>query len=282
MIGMYNHFNNIREMYGNKAYVQIPNGIFKDLSQNIKKNNKTSIQQVSFAYTYLVTIAFLYKYAHFVDVDNGTYIQNGDIKELLGYGKTTKTVDKIIKKNGILEQIGLVKTTKDYPVGVEYTDSKINNINIRDFVMVSTLEANNDHYNTIKSIVKNNNYEIKEPTFLFEYDGDIGSLYNYEKTHKITFNEFMLFIYDDELDNIDFLMYSFFKYKCYGLKDNTKSIALYKIVAELGIGRDAFYTHLEKLKERGFVKVIHKGWRIAGEKHDSSIEANEYHFKGIL
>lgn len=279
---MYNHFNNIREMYGNKAYVQIPNGIFKDLSQSIKKNIKTSIQQVSFAYTYLVTIAFLYKYAHFVDVDNGTYIQNGDIKELLGYGKTTKTVDKIIKKNGILEQIGLVKTTKDYPVSVEYTDNKINNINIRDFVMVSMLEANTDHYNTIKSIVKNNNYEIREPAFLFEYNGDIGSLYNYEKTHKITFNEFMLFMYDDKLDNIDFLMYSFFKYKCYGLKDNTKSIALYKIVAELGIGRDAFYTHLEKLKERGFVKVVHKGWRIAGEKHDSSIEANEYHFKGIL
>lgn len=277
---MYNHFKNIENMYG-KAYVQIPNGVFRDLSQNIKSRNQTNIKQASFAYAYLVTIAFLYKYAHFVDIDNGTYIQNKDIKQLLGYGKTTKTIDKIIKKNGILEQIGLIKTTKDYPISVEYTDEKINDINMREFVTISMLGTDNTNYNMVKEIVKNNNYEIKEPSFMFEYDDDIGSLYNYERTHKVTLKEFLLFVQDEKLDNIDFLMYFFFKYKCLGLKDNLKSIALYKIILELGIGRDAFYLHLEKLKERNFIEVNHKGWRVAGEKHDKNIEANDYIFKGI-
>src|SRR6185437_11372928 len=151
---MYNHFKNIENMYG-KAYVQIPNGIFRDLSRNIKSRNQTNIKQASFEYAYLVTIAFLYKYAHFVDVDNGTYIQNKDIKQLLGYGKTTKTIDKIIKKNGILEQIGLIKTTKDYPISVEYTDEKINDINMREFVTISMLGTDNINYNMVKEIVKN-------------------------------------------------------------------------------------------------------------------------------
>lgn len=276
---MYNHFENIEKLYG-RAYVQIPNGLFFDLSNNIKTNGKINIKQISFAYSYLVAVAFLYKYAHFVDIDNGTYIQNSDIKQLLGYGKTTKTVDRIIKKNGILEEIGLVKTTSDYPVEVEYTNEKINNINIRDFITISKLGADNINYIMVKEIVKNNNYEIKEPSFLFEYKEDIGSLYNYENTHKITLKEFLFFIGDDNLDNIDFLMYSFFKCKCYGLKDNAKSIALDKIVIEMGIGRDAFYIHLEKLKEYKFIEVHHKGWRVSG-KRKNDMEANDYFFKGI-
>jgi hypothetical protein len=277
---MYEHFDNIRKLYGD-AYVQIPNGIFRDLAESIKSRNKTNIQQVSFAYAYLVTIAFLYKYAHFVDVDNGTYIQNSDIKEILGYGKTTKTIDKVIKKEGILEQLGLIQTTKDYPISVEYTDEKVNDINMREFITISQI-ANTSDYTIIKEIVKNKNYEVKEPTFFFDYDEDTGSLYNYANTHKVTLNEFLQLVQDNEMDNVDFLMYFFFKYKCYGLPKDTKSLALYKIVLEIGIGRDAFYNHLARLEKKGYVNSIRKGWRVAGDKHDSEIEANEYIFKGIL
>lgn len=277
---MYEHFKNIKNLYGD-AYVQIPNGIFRDLSESIKTRNKTNIQQVSFAYVYLVTIAFLYKYAHFVDADNSTYIQNSDIKQVLGYGKTTKTIDKIIKKDGVLEQLGLIQTTKDYPVSVEYTEEKINDIRMREFVTVSMV-ADNNYYNIIKGIVKNRNYEIREPLFFFDYDGDTGSLYNYERTHRITIDEYLNLIYDNDLDNIDFLLYAFFKYKCYGLPKNTKDLALYKICLEIGIGSDAFYSHLDLLEKKGYVDSIRKGWRVAGDGFDSKIEANEYIFKGIL
>src|SRR5205085_6833882 len=105
---MYEHFKNIEFLYGEDVSIQIPNGIFKKLSSNIKnRNGSTNIQQTSFAYAYIVMNAFLYKYAHFVDVDNGTYIQNADIKGLLGYNKVTKTIDYIIKKGGVLDMIGL-------------------------------------------------------------------------------------------------------------------------------------------------------------------------------
>lgn len=274
---MYEHLQNIGRLYGD-AYVQIPNGVFKDLAQSIKSRNSTNIQQSSFAYTYLVTIAFLYKYAHFVDIDNGTYIQNSDIKQILGYGKTTKTIDKVIKKNGILDSLGLVRTTKDYPIGVEYAET--GDIALREFITISMLDTDDINYNTIKDIVKNRNYEIKEPTFLFEYGGDLGSLYNYNNTHRIDLKEFMKLVYDDSMDNTDFMMYSFFKSKCYGYKDNMRSIALHKIVLEMGMSRDTFYIHLNKLKEKGYVTVNHKGWRMMNEKNDN-LESNDYYFNKI-
>lgn len=272
---MYEHFKNIENLYGEKAYVQIPNGVFRNLSQAIE----TNISQISFAYVYLVTIAFMYKYAHYVDVDNGTYIQNNDIKQILGYGKTTKTIDKVIKKDGILEHLGLIASTKNYPVEVKYTKEKINSVSMREFVTIEMLNTNYPNYNIIKNIVKNRNYEIKEPVFLFEYDGDTGSLYNYNNTHRITIKEFLTFIYNQELNNIDFMLYAFFKYKCYGLKDNTKSLSLFKITSESGIGADSFYRHLNTLKKHGYVNVLHKSWSaVSNEKN----EANEYCFNVIL
>lgn len=269
---MYEHFKNIENLYG-KAYVQIPNEIFRDLK------SIGNIQQISFCFSYLVTISFLYKYAHFVDVDNGTYIQNGDIKQILGYNPKTKSIDKFIKKNGVLEELELISTTKDYPVEVEYTEEQINDINIREFKTISMLNADNIHYSMIKEIVKNRNYEIREPLFLFEYKDEVGTLYNYEKTFRVELSEFMKFVYTEELDNVDFILYCYFKSKCYGYKDNMNQISLNIIVSDVGVKKDAYYSHLDKIKEKDFVDVVHKGWQVG--KEDDEVEANEYYFKGI-
>ncbi|MFS0905781.1 hypothetical protein AB3N02_22295 [Priestia aryabhattai] len=277
---MYEHFNNIKNLYGN-ASVRLPNGIFKDLSQNIKnKNGSTNIQQVAFAYVYLVTIAILYKYAHFVDVDNGTYIQNSDIKELLGYNRKTKSIDQVIKKNGVLDELGLTASTKDYPIQFfTHPEDKINNILLREFVTVSDINPNYINYNKIKKTVKNRNYEIKEPMFLTtEYAGsDYGTLYSIERTHQITINEFLKLVFDDEMDNIDFLLYGYFKAKCKGYEDDMKQLSLLKIISEVGMDRSTFYKHLDILKQKQYINVNHKGWKA----NKSDIELNEYFWMGI-
>jgi DNA-binding transcriptional ArsR family regulator len=278
---MIEHFNSLQELYGEDAYIQMPNHIFQDLCVIKNKNSSTNIQQSSFAYAYLVTIAFLYKYAHFVDVDNGTYIQNKDIKQILGYGKTTKSIDHIIKKGGFLDSIGLTETTKNYPIQFIQSREEINGFLARDFITIDMIGNDYVNYNLIRKIVKNKNYEVKEPIFFFEYKNNLGTLYEYSNTHKITIKEFIRLIYDDSLDNIDFMMYCFFKSKCFGFKGHSKEIALYKISLGLGIGKDAFYNHLAKLKEKGYLEVNHKSFKMAGEKHDNSIEANEYIFKGV-
>jgi hypothetical protein len=222
----------------------------------------------------------LYKYSHFVDLDNETYIQNADIKELLGYNRITKTIDYIIKKDGVLDQIGLTSTTKNFPIEtITNPIESINNIPLKEFVTLEELDKEGLSYKLVRSIVKNRNYTIKEPLFLFEYKEQMGTLYEYGNTHKIKIDEIMKFMFDDNLDNIDFIIYCFLKSKCYGYKDHMKPIGLNTIISELGIGKDAFYSHLQKLKDLGFIDVNHKGWVMG--KEIESLESNEYYFKGI-
>ena len=277
------HFENIKYQDEN-ANIRLPNNIFKYLSDSIKnKSGSTNIQQVAFSYAYLITNAFLYKYAHYVDIDNGTYIQNSDIKELLGYNRKTKTIDKIIKKNGILDKLGLTETIKDYPIRfITNPKEHINDIPLREFIVISELNIDDINYNTIKNIVKNRNYEINEPLFLTTgfKDSEYGTLYNIERTHEITLKEFIKFIFDEELNNIDFLIYGFLKSRCKGYKDNMKAMAVYKIVLEIGIDRSTFYEHLEILKRKKYIKVNHKEWKVKGEKY-KNMEANEYFWLGV-
>lgn len=277
---MIEHFKNIRTLYGNGS-IQIPNSIFKTLSSSIRnKNGKTNIQQVSFAYSYLVSIAFLYKYTYFVDVDNSTYVQNADIKELLGYNRTTKSIDHVIKKDGLLDSMGLTETTKEYPVLFEMiNDELINDIPLRRFTTISELDSDSEYYKMIKKIVRNRNYEIKEPLFLTDAfdENEYGTLYNYENTHQICLDEYISFLKDAETNNIDFLLYCFFKSKCKGLKGNMRSMALNKIAKEVGIDRSTFYKHITILKDKDYIHINHKGW----QTDLTNAELNEYFWRGI-
>ncbi len=279
---MINHFESIKFLYGESSYVQIPNGIFKDLSQSIKdKKGGTNIQQSSFAYAYLVCLSFLYKYAHYVDVNNESYIQSNDIKRILGYSAKTKSIDYIIKKDGLLENIGLIETTEDFPVYTTYSTDKYNGIDIREFITVNDLKHGSDDilFKKIKSIVKNKNYAIKIPKFIFDYKGDVGTLYDYSNTHMINIKEFIGIIYDNKFDNIDFMLYAFFKSKCQNLNNNTKSIPLLRIISEIGMSKDSFYTHLKFIESKGLIKIAHKDWVMDSEM--DNYEANDYKFIGL-
>ncbi|AGI11772.1 transcriptional regulator [Bacillus phage vB_BanS-Tsamsa] len=275
---MIENFNNIQKLYS-KPSVQIPNWIFRRLAESTKgKVQRTNVKQSSFAYAYVVTIAFLYKYTHFVDLDNGTYIQNKDIKQILGYDPSTKTIDKVIKKNGILDEIGLTCTTKNYPVTFEYTTEEINGFPIREFTTINMLTVDDVNYSKYKEIVKNRNYTVKEPTFFFNNDGDVGTLYNYNNTHTITLEEFMEFVYNDDLNNVDFFLYGFFKSKCLGLNNDERGISQALIISEIGLSTETFHNHIKVLEKKDYLSVERKRWRYdVGE----ILEPNIYVFKGV-
>lgn len=279
---MYEHLENLKQLHGDSIYVQVPNDIFRKLSKHIKnKNGSTNIQQSSFAYTYIVLMALLYKYAHFVDIDNNTYIQNADIKEMLGYSRTTKSIDSVIKKNGILDSIGLTTTTKQYPTSF-YLDAseKFNEVSMRRFVTIDEMDESEISYKLIKDVVKNRNYEIKEVLFLFEREEENGTLYDYCNTHTVNLDEVLNFLKSDTLDNIDFYMYCFLKSKCKGYRANTNSIGLNTITLQLGISKDAFYSHLKLLEKRNYFDVAHKGWKTKTDE-DEQLESNVYTFRGV-
>lgn len=277
---MRKHFENIKLLHGN-ASVRIPNEIFIMLSSSIKSTKGTSnIQQVSFTYCYLILISFLYKYAHFVDINNRTYVQNSDMKEILGYNRGTKTVDKIIKKGGVLDELGITSTIKDFPVAFNKHSQKevINGICIREYTFISEV-AHESNYNIYKEAVKNRNYEVKEPLFITHgWEGrEYGTLYATEKTHQVTIDELLHFIFDKKACPIDMIIFFYFKSKCRGFKNDMRTIPLEKILFEIGIEKKAFYRHIAFLKENKYIRINHKGWKA----NVSDSELNEYFWKGI-
>lgn len=251
------------------------------LSDTIKgKNNKSNVQQIAFAYSYIVAVSFLYKYTHFVDLNNETYVQNADIKEILGYNRNTKTIDKVIKKDGILDLMGITRTTKNYPIyHIDDLSNSINGIPIRELTYIEDIEKDDGIRMILKDIVRNRNYEIKEPLFMSEAFGnrDYSTIYSYESTHKITLDEFIDIIFDEETNNVDFLLYCYFKCKCKGFKKDTRMISLNTITRDTGMDSSTFYRHISILKERKYIDVEHKGW----QTDFNTVESNDYCWKGI-
>ena len=278
---MIEHFKKIEFLYGSNCSIYIPNEVFKDLTTVLKSIKGGNIKELSFSYAYLVTVGFLYRYANYVDVDEGTYIQNRNIKELLGYSHTTKTVDKIIKKNGILDMMGLTDTIKNYPVFFNLEEGEINKCNIVEFTTIDELD-DKDKY---KSIVKNRNFEVKDPTYITSgyKDREYGTLYDTQNTHRVTIGEFIKFIEDEKLNNTDFLLYCYFKSKCKGFKKNKRELSLSIILSDIDISQESFYRYLKNLKDMKFIKVKHRGGWVVLENNDESVKcrANEYTFLGI-
>lgn len=281
---MNEHFEKIRFLYGDDAMIRLPNNIFRVLSTSIRnKNGDCNSQQVAFSYAYLIAVGFLYKFAHFVDSDTNTYVQNNDLKQLLGYSKTTKSIDIIIKKDGVLDSLKLLETKKDYPLFFNLNhEEMINRIPLREFTMLSHLDSEDSYLKIVKSIVKNRNYEVKEPLYLTtgNDEEEYGTLYNIKKTHGITIREFMKFVEDEELDNTHLLIYGFLKSRCKGYPDNMNSLTLYKTTGEIGIDKTTFGTRIKFMENRNYISVSHKKWK-RKQEHHIDMDANDYYFHGI-
>lgn len=63
-----------------------------------------SLEHKAFAFSYLILLAYLN--ANLISVK----LSKSEYKEMLGYSPITKEVDEIIKKNGILDEKGLINT----------------------------------------------------------------------------------------------------------------------------------------------------------------------------
>lgn len=249
------HIDQLIFTFGEEAYVQVPNTIFKDLT-NVISVTKNNISHCGFSYCYLVLNALLYKYAFFVDVDSMRYMQKKDFKQALGYRETTKSIDPIIKKGGLLDNSGLTATISNYPSITYMNDEKLGRNNMREYIGINELSdvRLKDIHN---KIVRNKNFTVKEPLFLFERDDDLGTLYDYRNTHKIKASEIRYLLGSENLDNVDFYIYSYIKSQC-GSNEYSE-LAVTKIVNEIGISRHCFYKHLASIEDK-MVKVERGGW----------------------
>jgi hypothetical protein len=183
------------------------NEIFEDLQRNIENSS-----HIAFAYSYIYFITWVYRYAKYGVINE--LIDQKFIKKILGYNPTYKKIDYLIKQNGILEQIGYIQTTKDFPIAYKYDD-----IEGLQFYYISEQKEFAEYINIPK------NYKIKFPVKAFyrylddeemkqEYNEgyEDGTFFYIDNTHLVPFNAFMFCMTNEDLGCTGFYLYSFFRY----------------------------------------------------------------------
>ncbi|MFK4433920.1 MULTISPECIES: hypothetical protein [Bacillus] len=191
--------------------VYLPNEIFIEFTKHF--NN---IKPFSFAYCYYTYLNFLYKYCWYLKDDN-TIIKQGEIKSFLGYSPDNRSVDKIVKDGGLLEQIGYIKTITDYPINPIYdTETGF----VEGYQMASDIREMVHR----KELVPYRGVRVKMPTTLLERSKVIpeneedreydGTLYNVANTFNIEFDVFKDIVGNLNLGCNGFLIYSILKSLC--------------------------------------------------------------------
>ncbi|RPK08305.1 hypothetical protein [Priestia endophytica] len=115
--------------------ILIPNEIFHELPRELDPNNQgTSSKHIAFAFSYVYLITYLYRYTKYGLIDKELKFTEQEIKKLLTVSPTSKGKDGInyiVKKGGVLEQLGYIKKGEEAPVRWEYyyhnDDDDLNN-----------------------------------------------------------------------------------------------------------------------------------------------------------
>ena len=181
----------------NKVFM--PNEIFEDISIMGFK----TIEHKSFVYSYYYLLLWLYRYTKYGNIK----ITVQDIKEVLGYNKKYDVLDYIIKKDGLLDQLGYTESTTDFP----YHWNMENGLEFNYFSEMD-LEMR-------KTISRGRNYKIKVPVKGIHRDSESrsegiedGVFYDIANTHMVDFEVFAECM--EKVGCKGFYVYGYLKWKC--------------------------------------------------------------------
>lgn len=230
--------------------IDLPNEIFIEFTPHFN-----TIKKFSFAYCYYTYLNFLYKYCWYLK-DNNTILTQAEIKLFLGYSPTNKTVDKIVKDGGLLEQIGYVKTITDYPVTPRYDEETGF---VEGFLMASDIREMIHR----KELVPYRGVRVKMPTTLLErskviLDNEVGrnfdgTLYKVENTFNIPYEVFESIIKNPKLGCNGFLVYSILKSLCKNKKQ--LDISQNELSSIYKINKDTIQRYLLSLEKENYIEV---------------------------
>jgi len=238
------------ELHFGDMKIYLPNNLFSQISNDVFEG-KGDARKISFTYAYLAINSMLYKYATYVTPEKA--IGNGDLKEILGYSKTTKSVDSIIKKDGLLDKSGITFTSKNFPIGYSYSNiNHINKIPVRDMIMFD--EVDEDVKNVLKNVIGRRKYEVKIPNFIHQQEN--STLYFLENTHELKLSELKFFIEHESLSLTDFFLYMFLKSRGKNNEFNKTNTMTYEIMSEItSMSTATLQSSLEKLDELKLIGV---------------------------
>jgi hypothetical protein len=243
-----------------ESKIFLPNEIFVDLKKSIHNS-----PHLAFTYSYTYFITWQYRYAKHITAKG--IIDNARIKEILGYNATTKGLDYITKKNGILDRIGYTETVKDFPTSWTFEDS------ILEFDMYSENKENLTHLNLSRK------FSVKYPVKSFHrYDQEVedGTFYEFENTYCIPFEVFMYCMCNEEIGTIGFYLYSYIK-RMNNLYSDGWDVSFEGMINETKLPDSTLEKYLDQLRKYRLVEAIHNQEYFCRGLSLKERKANTYH-----
>ncbi|MGG1483360.1 hypothetical protein ABEI56_04645 [Peribacillus castrilensis] len=249
------------KFYKNESEIVIPNEIFEDLKDNMKKGSHIPV-----AYSYYYVVNWLYRHCKYGNID----IDINKIKEILGYNKGTRTVNYIFDKDGLLDTMGYTETSKDFPLSWELDD--LNNL---EFNMLS--EANKeDQAEHTKNMSRK--YSIKRPIKAFNrYDDEVedGTFHERDNTHLIPFEVFMYCMSNEKIGCTGFYLYSYIKMKNQHFQGKY-TCPMDGLAEHIGIPSSTMKPFLSALRKHNLIEGIHNMDYFCFGADKNSRKANSY------
>lgn len=264
----------------------MPNKIFPMLLEELENGNIKSAH-LPFAYSYIYFVTYMYRYGKYQQFMATTQ----DIKELFGYDKKYKPINYLIKENGLLEQMQLLETTKDIPVGYSWQfEDGIK----RDFVKIEYLDEIKEHFVLEeeftyykKQLGWTPRMTVKRPRFAYvsdlnddideidtDYDGD-GTFYYADRTHIIDFRVFDFCMNHDDLGMYGFYIYSYLKHKN-DLHKNGYDAGRERLARELGLSPSTISKYRDALRKHNMIVVVNNNETFSSWRLDELLAPTNY------
>lgn len=244
------YMDRLQEKY-KKPYIQIPNRLIKEMSEDFDKHGAKGY--LAYGFSFLITNAFLYKYVHYVDYDNCEYLTISDIKTMLKYNPKNQSLNKISKsRDGVLEMESYIESTTDIPVSYSYVKQHDRKIDIRNIERLSEV-PDYMRYRLQDEILTSPRFHANIPEFMVDYPKRYGTLNDYKDTFTLTYSEFKYFIFNDNFEIRDFLLYCYFK----SISDKSRecSVSAERIRKDTGLSHVTSKKISEKLESFGVISI---------------------------
>lgn len=229
----------------------------------------------TFSYLYLQSYLFRYtKYDYYVP-----YVS--EIKEILTYDGSNKTLNYIIKYDGLLDQINLTKTIYDFPIFHEWVN---NNLSI---TLLSHLNNSNQFGKTWRNDKGiNYNASCKYPVTAFYDDLKLfdeitvndngGTFFNSSNSTLIDWNIFNYCMSNNELGCTGFYLHSFIKSQ----QDKLGSCMLgfNKLSTYTGLSTTTLTRYIKSLRQYNLIECVSGTFVVGADKVKGEVkkESNVY------
>lgn len=258
----------------------VPDEFINELLEIRKTHGEMQVEKLAFVYSFCVVSACLCEGGLYFPSVDSTPISRETIVRALGGKNYTTPQAKFIKKGGILEQAGLVFTSKEIPLGSFSTlyDSADTTVSHKELLFATELQ-NDPIQAEYLGFKKPNfiNYSVVVPQFLMKRrDYSRGTLSSYVDTYEISLNDIIRIIEANEETkrNIKMEIYTFGILKLFNNGRYKGFKVSGKTVEEMGLMKQSLFSKYTRLlKAHGLIKV----WQQFKEK-EVGYETNIYHF----